>query len=142
MISKTFLDPWTIFETKYQSSKILLSPLGFKILRQLLYVFWNSMEHAPINKTSKFETDFLEKKSVNNFCGFSIPLGDPSILCVLEFQRNFSEHFSMQTHSLEHIVYYALFRSHENLRIVSKVFSKTQKQFWVFYSKIFPSKVI
>ena len=100
----------TIYETKYQSSKLLLSPLGFKILRQLLYVFWNSMEHACINKTSKFETDFLEKKASTIFVASQFLRGTPRYFVFWNFNGIFlyifpDLHFSMQTHSLvEHIM--------------------------------------
>ena len=102
-------------KTKYQSSKLLLSPLGFKILRQLLYVFWNSMEHACINKTSKFETDFLEKKASTIFVASQFLRGTPRYFVFWNFNGIFlyifpDLHFSMQTHSLEKHIY-ALFEN-------------------------------
>ena len=80
------------------------------------------MEHPCINKTSKFETDFLEKKR-QQFLWLLNSLGGPlDILCFgisMEFFCTFFPdlHFSMQTHSLvEHI--YALFEKWR-LRIIS-----------------------
>ena len=130
------------FGNKIPILKNITSPPWIQNFKAVVVCFLEQHGTFMYQQNKQIWNRFPRKKSVNNFCGFSIPWGDPSIFCVLEFQRNFSEHFSMQTQSLEHIVSYALFRSHENLRIVLKLFSKTQKQFWLFYPKIFPSKVI
>ena len=99
---KQNINPWNYY---------LLSPLGFKILRQLLYVFWNSMEHECINKTSKFETDFLEKKASTIFVASQFLRGTPRYFVFWNFNGIFlyifpDLHFSMQTHRLiEHTCY-------------------------------------
>ena len=73
------------------------------------------MEHACINKTSKFETDFLEKKR-QQFLWLLNSLGGPlDIFVFWNFNGIFlyifpDLHFSMQTHSLEKHIY-ALFEN-------------------------------
>ena len=122
----------------------------------MIYVFWNSMEHACINKTSKFETDFLEKKASTIFVASQFLRGTPRYFVFWNFNGIFlyifpDLHFSMQTHRLIEHTCYPLFEkqslrktsvSWESQNSLKVVFKNSKTILVAVLQKDFSSKVI